>query len=481
MVLRLNENADKNHVSRPRSYIITFTIVTRIANSTSELINSYCWYIHKMINENGATNNKANIITKLYPFGFWQDATELGHIAGLLCLSNLLFPFMITTVSIALMGSVGQAELNASTLAFAVCGLVGKAVTAGLNFGCDTLLPQYFSGKKSGMGIILQRGVLITCLGSLLSWSLMLNARYALRWIEHDPHVITLTNTFLQLYLPVVPLDAVISLLRMYLASCGRTHPIVIIFAIGNVIHIISLYICLYYLHIGLHAVPISAIVSYTTILLAFVTYIRSSTLYEETWRPVTRACLREWDTYLKLAVPGAFSIFIEYWSVGLSVLFVVNLGPDSLSAQVIVQQTIWFILHIMISISDAGNILIGRQLGVNQTQRAIQVKNVVYTLTLAALSITTCFVVLGRAWIPIIYNVPTSAQSLAQNALLLAAIVNIFEGLYVVQTGIIRACVWIPDNLNLNLQHTFDAPFVANLGRDLKSHDLELYHTCHK
>ena len=93
-----------------------------------------------------------------------------------------------------------------------------------------------------------------------------------------------------------------------------------------------------------------------------------------------------------------------------------------------------------MTSISDAGNILIGRQLGVNQPRRAIQAKNVIYTLTIAALAITACFIVLGHDWIPIIYSVPTSAQSLARNALLLGAIVSIFEGLYAVQTGIIRA-----------------------------------------
>jgi hypothetical protein len=46
----------------------------------------------------------------------------------------------------------------------------------GLNFGCDTLLPQCFGGNKRKMGLTVQRAVIITGYSCLISWTLMLNA-----------------------------------------------------------------------------------------------------------------------------------------------------------------------------------------------------------------------------------------------------------------------------------------------------------------
>ena len=130
-----------------------------------------------------------------------------------------------------------------------------------------------------------------------------------LKWIEPDQHVVALTNTYLQFYLAIPPLEALTFLLRLYIVTSGRTQSILFIFAFGNVVNILSHYICLYHLHMDIRAAPISMTLAYTAIVLCSIVYIRTSPIYEETWHPVTYACLQEWDVYLKLAVPGVMSI----------------------------------------------------------------------------------------------------------------------------------------------------------------------------
>ncbi|CAF3382421.1 unnamed protein product [Rotaria socialis] len=55
------------------------------------------------------------------------------------------------------MGHIGQAEFNPSSLANTISTPSCFAIVSCLNFGCDTLLPQYFGGNKRKTGIILQR------------------------------------------------------------------------------------------------------------------------------------------------------------------------------------------------------------------------------------------------------------------------------------------------------------------------------------
>jgi Na+-driven multidrug efflux pump len=83
---------------------------------------------------------------------------------------------MISTVSLLFVARLGQAEMNGSALALTVYALVGNAIMVGLNFGCDTLLPQCFGGNKHKMGIVLQRGIIIAFYACFIVWTLMLNA-----------------------------------------------------------------------------------------------------------------------------------------------------------------------------------------------------------------------------------------------------------------------------------------------------------------
>ncbi len=133
--------------------------------------------------------------------------------------------------------------------------------------------------------------------------------KHVLKWIQHDDSVIALTNISLQSYVALVPLDALALLLRTYIASSGRNLPLLVINGLGNVVNIISHYICLYIIHMGIYAAPVSITLAYATIVLSAMIYIRTSSLYEETWHPITRACLQEWNVYLKLAFSGLISV----------------------------------------------------------------------------------------------------------------------------------------------------------------------------
>lgn len=118
-----------------------------------------------------------------------------------------------------------------------------------------------------------------------------------------------LANVFLRTFLLAVPFDGLSMLLQKYIASNERTWPLLIINLIGNGVCVLVNYLLLYKLHMGIRAVAISVTVSYAVITVCAALYIRFSSIYTETWHPITRACLDEWRAYLRLSAPGVLMV----------------------------------------------------------------------------------------------------------------------------------------------------------------------------
>ena len=78
---------------------------------------------------------------------------------------------------------------------------------------------------------------------------------------------------------------------------------------IGNAVNIVLHYILLHHLHFDVRAAPISITCAYASIVITAIIYMRISRIYEETWHPITYACLQDWTMFLKLALPGVLSV----------------------------------------------------------------------------------------------------------------------------------------------------------------------------
>ncbi|CAF0885948.1 unnamed protein product [Rotaria sordida] len=407
------------------------------------------------IDEDSLTNNapsqtveiliqkpSTSLIQRCFPFGFRDEALILIKITFPFALGNVLASWLISFVSLAFVGHArGQIELNACALALSTYILIANSLMLGLNFGCDTLLPQCFGGNKRKMGLTIQRAVIITGYSCLVSWTLMLNVKYVLKLIEHDQQVVRLADTFLRSFLVAVPFDGLSMLLQKYIASNEKTWPLLIINLLGNGVNVILNYLFLYKFHWDMRSVPISITISYAIIAVCAFFYIRFSSIYKETWYPINRACLNEWKTYLKLSAPGILMIMTEFWSIELSIYFAAYLSIRSLSAQVCAYQTAWLFYLVTSSFATAANIRIGQFLGSGKPMEAANTKNVTYTVGAIIILINICLITLFHYWFPFAYNTHPDALTLARRVLLLIALLQIWDGYNVINTGIVKAC----------------------------------------
>ncbi|CAF1621295.1 unnamed protein product [Rotaria magnacalcarata] len=391
--------------------------------------------------ESNKTKSDDGIFNRLYPFGLLNESKTLLKITIPFAFGNVLQSWFISFVSLVFMGQLGLMERNACALALSTYVLIGNSLMLGLNFGCDTLLPQCYGGNKRKMGLTIQRSILITIYGVLISWTLMLNAKYLLNVIEHDREVVVLASQFLKVFVIVLPFDALAILLLKYIAANEKTWPLLIITLIGNGVNALSHYVCLFKLGLGIYSAPISIALSYFVITLCAMVYIRLSSIYRDTWHPITKACLQEWNIYLRLSAPGVCMILTEFWSVELSILFAARLGTKSLSAQVCAAQTEWLLFLITSAYAMAGNIRIGQFLGAGKPQQARNCKNVIWAVGAMIILINLSLVILLHRWIPLVYNTEPEALVLAKNVLILIAIMHIWDGYNIISTGIVKAC----------------------------------------
>lgn len=123
--------------------------------------------------------------------------------------------------------------------------------------------------------------------------------------IEHDQDIVHHANIYLQYFTLATPFLSMSITLRMFILTTGRKLPIVLSNIIANMINAFAHYIFLYKFNLGIRAAPLSITIAYVFIVLCYILYIRFSSLYDETWQPISRPCLEDWHIYLKYAIPG--------------------------------------------------------------------------------------------------------------------------------------------------------------------------------
>ena len=129
-----------------------------------------------------------------------------------------------------------------------------------------------------------------------------------------------------------------------------------------------------------------------------------------------------------------------EFWSIELSIFFAALLGARSLSAQVCAYQTAWLMYLITSSFATAANIRIGQYLGAGKPLEAENAKNVTYAVGGLVILMNMSLLVTVHHWFPYAYNTEAEALTLARRVLLLVALLQIWDGYNVINTGIVKA-----------------------------------------
>ncbi|UJR32258.1 hypothetical protein I4U23_019723 [Adineta vaga] len=372
---------------------------------------------------------------------FRSDTKQIFRLCLPYIFSYVLELLLIPAVSNIFMGWTGQQEFNACALARTLYLLFAYSFHFGLTYACDTLLSQAYGGNKRQMGTIIQRGFLLGINGVIFAWICLVNIQYLTGFIEKDEQTVRLINRYLLFSMATVPCEAFSILMQKFVINHGVTWPLLIINGIGNVVNILIHCLLLYIFKFGVATPPIAFSFAYLTMGLSCIVYLWLSSTSKETWQSWTRDCLYDWATYIKLGFPGIIISFLQTLVYGGAILFAVIFNEDAITAQNVVFYVDFCIFLITLAFAVSATIVMGRYLGANLYEKAIQVKNTIYIIVWIPISLTILCGLLVIYWIPYVFHTPESARDQTRYLLLIVIICCTFDFYHLSQASILRAC----------------------------------------
>ncbi|XP_069568486.1 multidrug and toxin extrusion protein 1-like [Brachyistius frenatus] len=365
---------------------------------------------------------------------------ELYHIlrmTGPLLLSrilNSLLPFVVTMFC----GRLGNEVMAGYGLASATINVTTAATGYGLGLACDTLVSQTFGGKNLlRVGVILQRGVIILLLFCLPCWGLLINAQVILLCLGQDPEVARIAQLYITAFLPAVPAMFLHHLQVSYLQNQGIILPQMYAAAAANVANVLTNYVCLYRLDLGVSGSAAANTLSQIYICVFLFAYIWWKKLHERTWGGWSAESLQEWGSYMKLAIPSTLMKCFEWWVYEFGGFFAGMLSEDELAAQHAVIMVAFITYMFPLGVQAAACARVGNALGAGDTARAILTSKM--SLALAGSIAVVEGLVLGstKTVIGFIFTSDEKIIGLVSQLMNAYCFLQFFDGLVCVCTGI--------------------------------------------
>ncbi|XP_063060409.1 multidrug and toxin extrusion protein 1-like [Engraulis encrasicolus] len=377
-------------------------------------------------------------VRRWIPLALREEIYHIMQLVGplLVCRTlNYLLPVVVTMF----VGRLGTSALAGYAMACAIYNMTGAATGIGLCFACDTLIAQTFGARNlQRVGVILQKGIIILLIHTLLCWALLVNTRAILLVLGQEPEVARIAEIYVMAYLPALPALFMHQLLTSYLQNQGIIPPMVYSAIMSNVASVLTNYALVSWLDLGIIGSAAANSLSIIYNLLFLFLYIWLRKLHVNTWGGWSTDSLQEWGSFMKLAIPSLFMCCLEWWVYEIGGFLAGMLSELDLAAQHVVIMLAYINYMIPLGAQGAACIRVGNALGAGDTAGAILTTKVVLIAT-AVLAVIQC-IVLGatKDFIGYIFTDDVTIAAVVSKLFDVYAVMQFFTSLTCVSMGIL-------------------------------------------
>ncbi|KAJ7995566.1 hypothetical protein DPEC_G00245920 [Dallia pectoralis] len=357
------------------------------------------------------------------PLVLREELYQILRMTGPLLLSrilNYMLPFVVTMFC----GRLGNAVLAGYGLACATINVTTAATGGGLALACDTLVSQ--------------RSVLILLLFCLPCWAMLINTQSVLLALGQEPEVARIAQLYVISYVPAVPAMFLHQLQASYLQNQGIILPQMYTAAAANVANLVTNYILLYWMDLGVIGSAAANALSQLYICAFLFAYIVWKKLHLKTWEGWTTDALQEWGSYMKLAIPSTLMLCFEWWVYELGGFLAGMLSEVDLAAQHLVIMLAFINYMFPLGVQAAACVRVGNALGAGDKAGAILTSKVSLTLS-GAMAVVQGIVLLStKTVIAFMFTSDQQIIELVSQILTVYSVLQFFDGLVCVCMGIL-------------------------------------------
>ncbi|KAI5951748.1 hypothetical protein KGF54_004823 [Candida jiufengensis] len=362
--------------------------------------------------------------------------------------SPLIITFILehffSIVCLIVVGKLGTNELAAVSLA-TMTSTITFAIFEGTATALDTLCPQAVgAGNYEMMSLFVQRCI-------MFSWVLFIPcglfwwfSAYVLRYIIDNEDVVYLTSTFLRILILGAPAYIFFENSKRFLQSQG-------IFEAGTGVLFISapINICLSWFLVwnekfglGYIGSPIATVINFWMMSILLVLYVKFID-GKKGWFGIApiKEIFSDWGQIGQLALPGIVMIESEYLAYEIMTLFASYFGTTALAAQSAVSSIASIAYMVPFAVSIAASTRIANFIGGQNLNASLISTRIAMMGSLVVSSLNCLILFTFRTQLAHIFTDDPTVVNLIENLLNpLVAILQIFDGIASVNSGILRA-----------------------------------------
>jgi len=318
-----------------------------------------------------------------------EHAKDVLGMAGPIIMSEI-FQNTLPIVDIAFVGNLPNKEDLASAALATVWFNLWNSTMLGFNTAIDTFLAQAYGAKEyHGFGLWTGASVIIVMIATIFVSGLLALCGPMMKVFGQDPILAQRAQEFSYRLIPGLFPYYAFRVLVKYLQTQNITLPGVWIGLLANLLNILTNWIFIFHLNMGLNGAPWATTLTRFVECSAVVGYIfwnRETPSLKSTWPTFSKEFLTSMETigpFLRLAFSGALSISAESWSFEVATIFAGLLGTIKLDAHIITLSIATFLfLSFPFAIGIAASIRVGQWIGDGNHQNAQRSANVSFLLS---------------------------------------------------------------------------------------------------
>ncbi|PIN00539.1 putative membrane protein, predicted efflux pump [Handroanthus impetiginosus] len=360
-------------------------------------------------------------------------------------LTNVSYYF-IPLVSVMFAGHLGELELAGSNLANSWAAVSGFSLMVGLSGALETLCGQGFGAKMYRMlGVYLQASCVITLIFTVIVSVIWWFSDIILTLLHQDPQIANAAGLYLRYLIPGLFAYGFLQNILRFLQTQSVVFPLVVCSLVPLALHIGIAYALVHLSPLGYRGAPLAASISLWISVILLGLYVLKAKKFEETWEGFTSESFGHIFTNLKLALPSAGMVCLEYIAFEVLVLLA-GLMPisgitTSLIAMCVNTEAITYM--IAYGLSAAASTRVSNELGAGYPDRARHAMGVTLKLTVILAAIVVVSLFLGHnLWAGSFSDSPVIIYAFASMTplLVVSILCDFVQGIL---SGVARGCGW--------------------------------------
>ncbi|XP_072980771.1 protein DETOXIFICATION 16-like [Typha angustifolia] len=377
--------------------------------------------------------------------GIFEEVKRQLWLAGPLVAVSLL-QYCLQVISLMFVGHLGELALSGASVATSFANVTGFSVLLGMGTALDTLCGQAYGAKQYRMlGIHMQRAMVVlflVCFPLAFVWA---STSQILIALGQNPEISQEAGLYAHWLIPSLFAYGLLQCHVRFLQNQNIVFPMVICSAVTALLHILLCWVLVYNSGLGNKGAALATATSYWINVLLLAIYIKCSRACVRTWTGFSKEALHDVLNFLRLAVPSALMICLEYWAFEMVVLLSGFLPNPKLETSVlsISLNTMWIVYTIPTGLSSAVSIRVSNELGAGNAQAAqLSVCAVVLICVSEGLIVALITIFLRNVWGYLYSNEEEVVRYVSAMMPILAAS-DFMDGIQCSLSGAARGCGW--------------------------------------